>query len=86
MNVPIFGSLIKLSEKLIDFYVDGQMKKARKWGVRPLVDGPMMEYIGHNYYFSNEKLKKLGFEYKYPTPFDVARDSIRWYLDHGWFD
>lgn len=83
--VPVPGWISKSVSKIIDFYYDRVILKARKWGVRPLIDSPMLDYIGHDYFFSNKKLKDLGFKFEFPTPFDVARDSISWYIEHGWF-
>ncbi|MHC1591061.1 MAG: NAD-dependent epimerase/dehydratase family protein [Candidatus Helarchaeales archaeon] len=84
--IPIWGVFYKLVQKLVKIIMGRSIKKAEMWGTRAIVDAPMLDYITHDYFFSNQKLKDLGFKYEFPTPFDVAKDSIRWYIDHGWFD
>ncbi|MHA1377162.1 MAG: NAD-dependent epimerase/dehydratase family protein [Candidatus Helarchaeota archaeon] len=85
--MPVWARMYNFFAKyFINWWFGREVKKAKKWGIRPIVDGPMLEYITHEYYFSNEKLKTLGFKYKYPKVTDVTRDSIRWYMDNGWFD
>ncbi len=84
--LPTWYKIYNLGAKIAEWYFGNQILKARKWKMRPKIDGPMLEYISHEYYFSNEKLKKLGFKYKYPTVTDTVRDSVRWYMDNGWFD
>ena len=84
--IPIWYKMYNIAAKIMDWWFRKEIIKAKKWGLRPKIDGPMLEYITHEYFFSNDKLKKLGFEYKYPTAFDVTRDTVRWYIDNGWFD
>ncbi|MHA1784508.1 MAG: NAD-dependent epimerase/dehydratase family protein [Candidatus Helarchaeota archaeon] len=84
--IPVWYRIYGIAAKIADWWFRKEIIKAKKWGIRPLIDGPMLEYITHEYYFSNEKLKKLGFKYKYPTPQDVTFDAVKWYVDNGWFD
>ncbi|MHA1300404.1 MAG: NAD-dependent epimerase/dehydratase family protein [Candidatus Helarchaeota archaeon] len=85
--IPIWNKMYNFFAKsFINWWFRREIKKAKKWGIRPMVDGPMLEYITHEYYFSNEKLKRLGFKYIYPKVMDVTTDSVRWYLDNGWFN
>ncbi len=86
ITVPVPFKVYGLAAANIRTWVAKETLKARKWGLRPLIDYPMTEYITHDYFFLNTKLRDLGFEYKFPTVFDVCRDSVRWYKDHGWFD
>ena len=46
----------------------------------------MADYVCDQYYFSNEKIKALGFKFLYEDPFVASRRTIRWYLDHRWFE
>jgi len=82
--VPIFWPFYKLVSKIAFWIVKRKQKKAKKLGIRPLIDAPMAGYITHQYAFSNQKLKDLGYEFKYQT-IDGFSQTIRWYLDHGWF-
>ena len=84
--IPIWNSMYHFMAKMFRWWYKREAKKARKWGIRSWMDLSMVEYVTHNYYFSNEKLTNMGFEYKYPTVEAVTLDSIRWYLDNGWFD
>jgi len=84
--IPVWYKLYNIMAKLLEWYFGKEVVKAKKWGTRPTIDGPMLEYITHEYFFSNEKLKKLGFKYIYPKVQDVTADSVRWYIDEGWFD
>jgi nucleoside-diphosphate-sugar epimerase len=58
--------------------------EARKKGKRPKYDAPMAEYITHQYWFSNQKIKNLGFTFKFPDMFSGTKQTIEWYVDHGW--
>ena len=60
------------------------MARAKKKGVRPLLEYDQMQYFGHNFLYSNEKLKKTGFQMKYPQPEPGLRETLRWYVDRGW--
>ena len=82
--VPIFWPFYKLIAKIAFWIMKRKQKKAKKLGIRPLIDAPMAGYITHQYAFSNQKLKDLGYEFKYQT-IDGFSQTIRWYLDHGWF-
>lgn len=84
--LPMWNKLYNAVAKLLRWWYTRETMKARKWGIRPWVDLSMVEYVTHDYFFSNEKLINLGFEYKYPTVPDVTRDSVRWYIDNGWFN
>ena len=60
------------------------MARARKKGGRPLLEYDQVQYFGHNFVYSNEKLKKTGFEMRWPHPEDGLRETLRWYIEQGW--
>ena len=62
------------------------MARARKKGVRPLLEYDQMQYFGHDFLYSNEKLKRTGFEMRWPLPEEGLRAALRWYIDRGWID
>ncbi|MEX2716995.1 MAG: NAD-dependent epimerase/dehydratase family protein [Candidatus Sigynarchaeum springense] len=64
----------------------GRMKRIARKGKRPRYDAPMAEYITHQYFFSNEKIKQLGFKFEYPDMFLGTKQTVDWYLDHGWLE
>ncbi|MHA1732676.1 MAG: NAD-dependent epimerase/dehydratase family protein [Promethearchaeota archaeon] len=84
--IPMWFRVYGAIAGIMRWWCRRETAKARKWGLRPVIDLAMAEYVTHDYFFSNEKLRALGFEYRFPTVFDVTRDSVRWYVDHGWFD
>lgn len=59
-------------------------RKARKMGLRPKLDVPMVEYVTHRYWFSNEKLKKLGFKFIYEDSRKGLWEYIEWCRERGW--
>jgi hypothetical protein len=46
----------------------------------------MAEYMTHNYYFSNKKIRDLGFKFKWADPYISTHETIQWYLTHGWIE
>src|SRR5271157_525011 len=60
-------------------------EKARKWNLRPHIDLSMADYISHQYYFSNQKIKNLGFKFKW-DPISGTAEIIKWYKDRGWLE
>ncbi|MHA1294677.1 MAG: NAD-dependent epimerase/dehydratase family protein [Promethearchaeota archaeon] len=81
--IPIWFPFFKFIAKLIIWIGKKRDKKARKLGIRPLLDVPMLKYITHQYAFSNKKLKDLGFTFKYDT-WSGFKETIDWYIEHAW--
>jgi len=81
--VPIWFPIYKLMSKIIIGVGKLRDKKARKLGIRPLLDVPMLKYITHQYAFSNKKLKDLGYKFKYDT-WTGFKQTVDWYIEHGW--
>lgn len=61
-------------------------KRARKKDERPLVEAPTIKYITGNMWFSNQKLKDAGYEFKYEDPRDGLRNYIQWCREHGYLE
>jgi nucleoside-diphosphate-sugar epimerase len=59
---------------------------ARRSGKRPFLEYDQVQYFGHNYLYSNDKLKRTGFRFRWPQPEPGLRETLRWYLDHGWIE
>lgn len=57
---------------------------ARRRGKRPLLEYDQVRYFGHDFLYSNEKLKQTGFTFEYPQPEPGLRETLRWYRDNGW--
>lgn len=62
----------------------GSMMIAKRSGKRPLLEYDQVQYFGHDYLYSNEKLKRTGFTFDYPQPEPGLRETLRWYREHGW--
>jgi nucleoside-diphosphate-sugar epimerase len=62
------------------------MASARRSGKRPVLEYDSVQYFGRNYVYSNEKLKRTGFTFEWPTPEAGLRETLRWYLDQGWIE
>ena len=84
-TIPMSYSFFKLLTKVATSVAKRKERKARKFGFRPKYDLPMVEYLVHQYYFSNKKLKDLGFEFKYNDFKKGILETIQWYIEKGWF-
>ncbi|MHA1785933.1 MAG: NAD-dependent epimerase/dehydratase family protein [Candidatus Helarchaeota archaeon] len=84
-RLPIWWPFYKIVAKLAMWFIKQSENKARNRGVRGKFDVPMAGYITHNYYFSNQKIKDLGFEFKYTWEQGVI-DTLNWYYSHGWLE
>lgn len=77
---PIYRFFGWLAGKLGDYF-EG---RARRKGARPKVDASMTQYVSHNFWFSNQKIKDLGFEFVYEDPRKGLWDYITWCKEKGW--
>ncbi len=59
--------------------------KAHRYGIRPKLDLPMIGYLTHQYYFSNQKIRDLGFKFLYDDFVKGTHETIEWYKVNGWF-
>jgi len=82
--IPVPWVLYKIAAKFA--YIFGKLKvnKAKKYGIRPKLDLPMLGYLTHQYYFSNKKIKDLGFKFKYNDFIRGTHETIEWYKQEGW--
>lgn len=60
------------------------MAAARRRGTRPLLEYDQVQYFGRDYRYSNDKLKATGFRMRWPDPEPGIRETLRWYVEHGW--
>jgi len=84
MRIPVWWPMYKLFAKLALWHIKRLDRKARAMGTRPKVDVPMGEYITHQYWFSNRKIKDLGFVFIYEDPRKGIWDYITWCRERGW--
>ncbi len=84
MIVPVPWTFYIFVAKLLFKLSARKNKKAKKLGIRPKFDLPMAGYITHQYYFSNKKIKDLGFKFEYADFKKGCYHTIKWYIDNGW--
>ncbi|MBD3350209.1 MAG: NAD-dependent epimerase/dehydratase family protein [Candidatus Lokiarchaeota archaeon] len=82
--VPMWWPIYIACARTLYKWAEGEAVRAKKRNSRPKFDLPMADYITHQYYFTNEKIKALGFKFKYNDHAAGTRQTIRWYIDHGW--
>lgn len=85
-NFPIWWPIYKFFSKYLFWLEKRKVKKARKLDARPPVDLDMAAYTMHQYLFSNEKIKKLGFKFKFPDYKSATKDTVEWYLKNKWLE
>jgi len=84
VRIPIWWPIYKVIGRLATTYTKLYDRRARRKGTRPKFDVPMAEYVTHNYWFKNDKIKKLGFEFLYPDWQKVLMEYIWWCKERGW--
>jgi nucleoside-diphosphate-sugar epimerase len=62
------------------------MARARRRGVRPLLEYDQVQYFGRDFLYSNQKLKDTGFQFAWPLPEPGLKETLHWYLDNGWIE
>jgi UDP-glucose 4-epimerase len=50
------------------------------------IDPVAARAFGHDLVYSSEKLKRLGFTFRYPDARGGIEETIAWYADRGWLD
>ncbi len=84
IRIPVWWHFYKLCASIALKVIIALDRRARKKGMRPKVDVPMAGYLTHQYWFSNKKLKELGFKYIYEDPRKGLWDYITWCKERGW--
>ncbi len=85
-NIPIWWPLYKLFTKILFAIAAWKQNQAKKQGIRPKFDLPMVGYLKQNFRFSNEKLKALGFKFLYPGYERGIKEVFDWYIEHRWVE
>ena len=83
--IPAPWLIYKLFAKIIFKLGALKANKAHKYGIRTKFDLPSLGYLTHQYFFSNKKLKDLGFEFNYNDFIKGTYETVDWYLKNGWF-
>lgn len=53
-------------------------------GIPSKLEKDTVQFLGIDFVYSNEKLKKLGYNFLYPNAEDGIRETIEWYEKEGW--
>jgi nucleoside-diphosphate-sugar epimerase len=85
-NFPIWWPFYKFFSKFFLWLSKRDDKKARKLNSRPPIDLSMAGYATHQYLFSNNKIKELGFKFKFPDYKSATKDTVEWYLKNKWLE
>jgi nucleoside-diphosphate-sugar epimerase len=56
---------------------------ARERGKRPKIDASITKYLSHNMWYSNAKIRDLGFEFTYRDPKRGLWDFVTWCKERG---
>ncbi len=87
LRIPIPAFLNNLVSKATFKLALSRTESVRKKGKRPKFDAPMAAYMVEQLHFSNEKLKRLGFTFKYPNVHSGGiKQTVDWYLENGWLE
>ncbi len=88
MGVHILPVFIpqELLFRAADHLADASKSVSKVMGTRPFVEKDMVYYLKAIYTFSNEKLRKLGYEFEYPDMLEGAKETIEWYKENGYLD
>jgi len=83
--IPIFIPK-DLLLKAADGAADVMKSVSKVIGTRPFIEKDMVYYLKATYTFSNDKIKKLGYNLEYPDILEGIRETIEWYKDNGYLD
>lgn len=83
IRIPIPYHAYKFWSKYAEFHSRRIQRIARKRGKRPKIDAPITKYLGNNMWYSNEKIRDLGFEFTYRDPRRGFWDYITWCKERG---
>jgi nucleoside-diphosphate-sugar epimerase len=85
-NFPVWWPFYRFFAKFLFWLNNRKDKKARKLDSRPPVDLSMAGYTTHQYIFSNQKIKDLGFKLKFPDYKRATKDTVEWYIKNKWLE
>lgn len=54
---------------------------SRRLGTAPLLERDSVAYFGGDFTYSNEKLKKAGYEFRHPDPKPALAELARWFVE-----
>jgi nucleoside-diphosphate-sugar epimerase len=54
-------------------------------GIKFRLEKGTLDYMNSHRVWDNQKLKDAGFSFKYPTIDSGLAETLKWYIDNGWF-
>ncbi|NVM27534.1 MAG: NAD(P)-dependent oxidoreductase [Candidatus Helarchaeota archaeon] len=85
-RIPIWWPMYIMGARMGMLFARIQERRARKRGLRPRFEASMAGYVHHQYYFSNQKIKDLGFKFEYEGWKKGTLETINWYREMGWLE
>ncbi|MFW9971645.1 MAG: NAD-dependent epimerase/dehydratase family protein [Candidatus Odinarchaeota archaeon] len=85
-NLPVLWPFYKIFARFLLWLSKRKDEKARELNSRPQVDLSMAGYTTHQYLFSNQKIKDLGFEFKFSDYKSAIVDTVEWYFRNKWLE
>jgi len=82
--LPLPWFLFRFLCKILYYLAKRKEKKQKERETRTKFDLPMVKYLTHQYYFSNKKVKDIGFKFKYNDFQKGISETINWYKIHNW--
>ncbi len=86
VSIPMPEPLYRLTARVTYSLALWSEKRARERDERPMVEAPTIRYVTGNMWFSNEKLKATGYEFRYEDARDGLGDYIAWCRDNGYLE
>lgn len=82
-RVPIPAPVYQVLATLLRRHAYNLEKKAKENDTRTKIDAPMTEYLTQNMWFSNQKIKDLGFSFDFADPKKGLWEYITWCKARG---
>ena len=82
-----------LDVKIVKSHIRASMIKIMAWwfewkaklkSEKPLIERDAVEYLFHDYWLDNSKIKDLGYKLIHPEVKTGLKETIKWYKDEGW--
>jgi len=78
---------VGLLKKVLTHLGDGIVALQRRFGSGPApLEPDLLAYLGLDFLYSNEKLKRAGYSFVYPDARAGLADTVRWYREQGWIN
>jgi nucleoside-diphosphate-sugar epimerase len=83
IRLPTPSPLYTLLSRYAELHSQRIHRIAQSRGKRPKIDAPITQYLSNNMWYSNEKIRELGFEFTYRDPKHGLWQYITWCKEQG---